>query len=47
MQIEEVDLDKPGEREVLVQIKAASLCHSDLSTVNADQIGRASCRERV
>jgi alcohol dehydrogenase len=37
MQIEEVDLDKPGEREVLVQVKAASLCHSDLSTVNADR----------
>ena len=37
MTIEEVELDKPGEREVLVQIKAASLCHSDLSTVNGDR----------
>jgi alcohol dehydrogenase len=37
MSIEEVDLDKPGEREVLVQIKAASLCHSDLSSVNGDR----------
>ncbi len=37
MQIEEVDLAPPGEREVLVQIKAASLCHSDLSTVNGDR----------
>lgn len=37
MRIEEVELDKPGEREVLVQIKAASLCHSDLSTVNGDR----------
>jgi alcohol dehydrogenase len=37
MQIEEVELAAPGEREVLVQIKAASLCHSDLSTVNADR----------
>lgn len=37
MHIEEVELDKPGEREVLVQIKAASLCHSDLSTVNGDR----------
>ena len=37
MAIEEVELDKPGEREVLVQIKAASLCHSDLSSVNGDR----------
>src|SRR5581483_8829904 len=37
MSIEEVDLAKPGERELLVQIKAASLCHSDLSTVNGDR----------
>jgi alcohol dehydrogenase len=37
MTIEEVDLAPPGEREVLVQIKAASLCHSDLSTVNGDR----------
>ncbi len=35
--IEEVDLDKPGERELLVQVKAAGLCHSDLSTINADR----------
>ncbi len=37
LSIEEVELDKPGQREVLVQIKAASLCHSDLSTVNGDR----------
>jgi alcohol dehydrogenase len=37
LKIEEVDLAPPGEREVLVQIKAASLCHSDLSTVNGDR----------
>ncbi|MFO1320259.1 MAG: zinc-dependent alcohol dehydrogenase family protein [Burkholderiales bacterium] len=37
MSIEEVDLAPPQHREVLVQIKAASLCHSDLSTVNADR----------
>ena len=37
MKIEEVELAPPGEREVLVQIKAASLCHSDLSTVNGDR----------
>jgi alcohol dehydrogenase len=35
--IEEVELAKPGERELLVQIKAAGLCHSDLSTINADR----------
>jgi alcohol dehydrogenase len=37
MKIEEVELAPPGEREVLVHIKAASLCHSDLSTVNGDR----------
>jgi alcohol dehydrogenase len=35
--IEEVELDKPGERELLVQVKAAGLCHSDLSTINGDR----------
>jgi alcohol dehydrogenase len=37
MTIEEVELAKPGEREVLVQVKAAGLCHSDLSTINGDR----------
>ncbi len=37
MSIEEFDLAPPGQREVLVQVKAASLCHSDLSTVNGDR----------
>lgn len=37
LSIEEVDLAPPQQREVLVQVKAASLCHSDLSTVNADR----------
>ena len=37
MKIEEVELAPPGERELMVQIKAASLCHSDLSTVNGDR----------
>ncbi|MET4807201.1 zinc-dependent alcohol dehydrogenase family protein [Limibacillus sp. MBR-115] len=32
--IEELDLDGPGEGEVLVQIKAAGLCHSDLSVMD-------------
>ena len=31
--IEEVDLEGPGEGEVLVEIRAAGLCHSDLSQV--------------
>ncbi|MDQ2917277.1 MAG: zinc-dependent alcohol dehydrogenase family protein [Pseudomonadota bacterium] len=35
--IEEVDLDPPGEGEVLVQVKAAGLCHSDLSVINGDR----------
>lgn len=32
--IEDVDLDGPGEGEVLVEIRAAGLCHSDLSVVS-------------
>jgi len=31
--IEEVDLEGPGENEVLVEVRAAGLCHSDLSQV--------------
>jgi alcohol dehydrogenase len=31
--IEELELDPPGQGEVLVQMKAAGLCHSDLSTM--------------
>lgn len=31
--IEEVDLEGPGDGEVLVEVKAAGLCHSDLSQV--------------
>lgn len=31
--IEEVELEGPGEGEVLVEVKAAGICHSDLSTV--------------
>jgi alcohol dehydrogenase len=32
--VEQVELDGPGEGEVLVRIRAAGLCHSDLSLVN-------------
>ncbi|MGE0716245.1 MAG: zinc-dependent alcohol dehydrogenase family protein [Alphaproteobacteria bacterium] len=35
--VEEVDLDPPGPGEVLVRVRAASLCHSDLSVVNGDR----------
>lgn len=35
--IEEVDLAPPGDGEVLVEIRAAGLCHSDLSTINGDR----------
>ena len=33
----EVDLDGPRDGEVLVEIAAAGLCHSDLSVVNGDR----------
>jgi alcohol dehydrogenase len=35
--VEELDLDPPGEGEILVKIRAAGLCHSDLSTINGDR----------
>src|SRR5206468_7968584 len=35
--IEEIDLDDPGEGEVLVAIKAAGLCHSDLSVIDGNR----------
>ncbi len=37
MKIEEVELAPPQNREILVQVKAASLCHSDLSSVNGNR----------
>ncbi len=37
LSIEEVELDPPGPGEVLVQIKAAGLCHSDLVAVNGER----------
>ncbi len=33
LKIEEVDLDAPGQGEVLVKMTAAGLCHSDLSVI--------------
>ncbi len=35
--IREVELAPPGADEVLIQIKAAGLCHSDLSVINGDR----------
>jgi len=35
--VETLDLDPPGDGEVLVEIKAAGLCHSDLSVINGDR----------
>ena len=37
LHIEEVELDPPGEGEVLVEVKSAGLCHSDLSVINGDR----------
>jgi alcohol dehydrogenase len=37
LKIEELDLDPPGPGEILVRMKAAGLCHSDLSTINGDR----------
>ena len=31
LKIEEVVIDEPGENELIIQVKAAGLCHSDLS----------------
>lgn len=35
--VSEVDLEPPGFGEVLVKIKVAGLCHSDLSVINGDR----------
>ena len=35
--VEELDLDQPAEDEVLVRVRAAGLCHSDLSVINGDR----------
>ena len=37
IEIAEVELDPPGEGEVLVKVGGAGLCHSDLSIVNGDR----------
>jgi len=35
--IEDLELDPPGEGEVLVELMGAGLCHSDLSTINGSR----------
>src|SRR5688572_1573262 len=35
--IEDLELDAPGDGEVLVEIAAAGLCHSDLSTIDGSR----------
>lgn len=37
LRLAEIDLDGPGEGEVLVRIKAAGLCHSDLSVIDGNR----------
>ena len=37
MVIEELELEGPGEGEVLVEVKGAGLCHSDLSVINGSR----------
>ena len=37
LSIEEVELQPPGRGEVLVKMRAAGLCHSDLSVINGDR----------
>ncbi len=37
LEIVEVDLDPPGEGEVLIRMRAAGLCHSDLSVIDGNR----------
>ena len=37
LEIVELDLEGPGEGEVLVEVKGAGLCHSDLSVINGSR----------
>lgn len=38
LEIAEVDLDPPGPGEVLLRMRAAGLCHSDLAVINGDRL---------
>ncbi len=37
LKIEEVEIDPPADGEILVKVKAAGLCHSDLSVINGNR----------
>ncbi|WP_423905684.1 zinc-dependent alcohol dehydrogenase family protein [Candidatus Spongiihabitans sp.] len=37
LRIEEIELDPPGRGELLIQIKAVGLCHSDLLAINGER----------
>ena len=37
LSIEEVELDPPGPGELLIRVRAAGLCHSDLSVINGSR----------
>lgn len=37
LSIDTLELDPPGPGEVLIRVKAAGLCHSDLSVINGDR----------
>lgn len=37
LSIDDVELEGPGHGEVLVRVRAAGLCHSDLSVINGDR----------
>ena len=37
LSIEEIELEPPGQGEILVRMGAAGLCHSDLSVINGDR----------
>ena len=37
LSIEQVALESPGRGEIMVKIRAAGLCHSDLSAINGDR----------
>ncbi len=38
LRIEEIEVAPPGPGEVLVRVRAAGLCHSDLSVINGDRL---------
>ena len=43
MDVEDVQIDKPGPREVLVRTAAAGVCHSDMHFFNGTYPGAVPC----